>query len=438
MTESENSENNDMPNFFMFPNFLEVQDVPVQSDSSGLDDSEFHNFVGKFVILPEDEEANLLETSLDLSHRLEDPHFRSKVSYAADGTRIIQHESKENTSSYSKEQQTDVDSESRNSSKEQDSDNTVAGQTSGMSPSQGNITKQEKSGDFDVYKQDLQVSYADDGTKIIQHAPTALPPNKYNVTTPVPGPKPTQSIHYGIKYPKPNTTLTKYYRKDGTRITQFNTGIKSDNGTMDASWAFIPDEYVPGFSDDDEQPNAAGYKYRNRAGEKEKGNLIKEQIDEAVNENNPTYQFKSEGDIVNELNKPSHNKTDTNQLGSGNQNLLKSSSIKDTAKKYQPERVLYEVRPLKPHHYIGHRAESEQKRGFNTRHHKEMLTVSVVNQNKKIRRKHKIKKVKLLKSRKKSTAGLEMMPLPVVENRTEVIGEEGFMIIVNPNCLISE
>ena len=409
----------------MFPNFLEVQDVPVQSDSSGLDDREFHNFVGKFVLLPEDEEANLLESSLDLSHRLEDPHFRSKVSYAADGTKVIEHEPGENITTSNESQRA-----------EQGSDDVSAGQKSGTSPSQMNISKQDGSGDFDAYKQGLQVSYAADGTKIIQHAPTALPPNKYNVTTPVPGPKPTLSIHHGIRYPKPNTTQTKYYRKDGTRITQFNTGIKESNGTMEGSWEFIPNEFVPGFSDSDGQPNAAGYKYRNRQGEKEKGNLIKEQINEAGKENNPTFHYKSEGDMVSSLEKSAQNGTNTKQVGNGNQNLVKQSVAKEAAESYRSNRVLYEVRPLKPHHYLDHQAEIGQKRGPNRKHQKETFAVSVGNRRKRLRKKHRLKKLKLMKSRKKSITGLEMMPLPDMENKTKVIGES-FNDIMSENALNS-
>ena len=411
----------------MFPNFLEVQDVPVQSDSSGIDDSEFHNFVGKFVILPEDEEANLLETSLDLSHHLEDPHSRAKVTYTVDGTKVVQHEPGENITS-SNESQKALDNQAGSPSKGQDSGDAVVGQKSGRSQSNSKQTEQQTeqtaSGHFDVNKQSLQVSYAADGTKIIQHAPTVLPPGKYKVTKPVPGPEPPHSIHYGIRYPKPNTTQRKYYRKDGTVITQFNTGIKDDNGTMDASWDFIENEYVPGFSDDgDAQPNAAGYKYRNRAGEKEKGKLIKEQINEAISENNPTYQFKSEEDVANDLNKPSRNKTDSSSVSGKNGNLLKSSPVKESAKSYQADAVFYDVRPLRPHRYMEHTAENGRKRGTSRKYHKEALAVSTGSQSVKMRKKHKIRKMKVFSLLRNSTASLEMMPPPDIEYKTEVKGK---------------
>ena len=419
---SDNS--SEFPNFFMFPNFLEVQDVPVQSDGSGIDDSEFHNFVGKFVILPEDEEADLLETSLDLSHHLEDPHSRAKVSYTVDGTKVIQHEPGENITS-SNESQKALDNQASSSSQGHDSGDTVVGQKSGMSQSNSKQADPTASGDFDVNKQSLQVSYAADGTKIIQHAPTALPPSKYKVTKPVPGPKPPPSIHYGIRYPKPNTTQTKYYRKDGTVITQFNTGIKDDNGTKEAGWDFIENEHVPGFSDDvDAQPNAAGYKYRNRAGEKEKGKLIKEQINEAINENNPTYQFKSEEDVANNLNKPSRNKTDSSPMRGKNGHLLKSSPAEESAKSYQADAVLYDARPLKPHRYMKHTAENGRKRGTSRKYHKEALAISAGSQRMKMRRKDKIRKMKLLSSLGNSTVELEMMPPPDIANKTEVKGKK--------------
>lgn len=329
-------------------------DLPVQSDGSGLEDSEFHNFLGKFVILPEDEEANILESSFDVQHHVEDPHYRSKVSYAPDGTKVIEHE--RNATSPGNSEETSVDKASSEG---------AASNASAPGPS-----GQGGSG-FDVNEQGLQISYAADGTKIIQHAPTPVPLNKYNVTTPLPGPKPTLSIHYGIRYPKPNTTQQKYYLKDGTRITQFNTGIKMDNGTIKPKWQFLPDEYVPGFSDDGGPPNAAGYKYRNREGEKEKGKLIKQQIKEASKENNPTYQFTAEQDMASSLNKQGGNgsepltpestkRYDSSEFTHPLQTAVANNSAKahnnityaSNAVEFSPKvvhTVLYDVKPLTPH-----------------------------------------------------------------------------------------
>eukprot|EP00795_Rhopilema_esculentum_P013023 gene13023-3793_t len=154
---------------YMFPDFLDFQNAPIQSDSSGLDESEFHNFQGKFLIIPEDEEANILENTFDAKHRIEDPHLRSQVTYTADGTKVVQYEPNEK------------------SAKTNGSEANNANDSSG----DGNSFAPKTVENSDPLKQGLQVSFAPDGTKIIQHAPTALPPNKYNMTTPVPGPKPT-------------------------------------------------------------------------------------------------------------------------------------------------------------------------------------------------------------------------------------------------------
>ena len=420
----------------MFPDFLDLQDVPVQSDGSGLEDSEFHNFLGKFVILPEDEEANILESSFDVQHHVEDPHYRSKVSYAADGTKVIEHEPNATAPGVS---------EGPNSNEETNSEES-ASDISAPGPSNG----------FDVHEQGLQVSYAADGTKIIQHAPTPVPPNKYNVTTPIPGPKPTLSIHYGIRYPKPNTTQQKYYLKDGTRITQFNTGIKTDNGTMKPKWQFLPDEYVPGFSDDDGPPNAAGYKYRNRAGEKEKGKLIKQQIKEASKEHNPTYQFTAEKDMANSLTKQGNNGSDTGTPGStkrydpskfthslqtavANNPATTNNNITYASKtvEFSPKvvhTVLYDVKPLIPHRQkdyetrqkgseTGSRRATKGHSKTKKKYHefaKPFTDKSKLGKKKKKKSTHK-KKNEFTKTALKSS--LSMMPQPAVQDNSSVTGK---------------
>ena len=424
----------------MFPDFLDLQDVPVQSDSSGLEDSEFHNFLGKFVILPEDEEANILENSFDIQHHVEDPHYRSKVSFAPDGTKVIEHEP--NATSPGNSQRV-------NSNQERNSEGTTSDASAPNPPSQAG------SG-FDVNEHGLQVSYAADGTKIIQHAPTPVPPNKYNVTTPVPPPKPTLSIHYGIRYPEPNTTQQRYFLKDGTIITQFNTGIKTDNGTMKPKWQFLPDEYVPGFSDDDGPPNAAGYKYRNRAGEKEKGRLIKQQMKEASKEQNPTYQFTAEQDMVNSLNKQGGNGSDAGAPGSTKRydpsKLIKPLPIavaKNPATAYNNityasktvefspkvvHTVLYDVKPLTPHRqkdYGAGQKESETgtRRDANghskdkKKYHefaKSFTGKSKLGKKKKKKSSNK-KKIKFTKTALKSS--LNMMPQPAVQENIVVTGK---------------
>ena len=430
----------------MFPDFLDFQNAPIQSDSSGFDDSEFHNFQGKFLVIPEDEEANILENTFDAKHRVEDPHLRSQVTYTADGTKVVQYEPNEK------------------SPKKNGSEATNPNDSSG----DGNSFAPETVNNSDPLKQGLQVSFAPDGTKIIQHAPTALPPNKYNMTTPVPGPKPTISIHSGIKYPKPNTTKSLYYIQDGTRITQFNTGIKDNNGTMKPKWAFIPDEYVPGFSDDDNQPNAAGYKYRNRAGEQEKVKLIKEQMNEANKENNPTYQFKTEEDLVNSLAKPSNNGSSprtvqgertlsqsftnngpsTTQDGADVASILPSDTVANKSTSFhkirkqgalktsktkhfigKPAKVvhtfLYDVRPLKPNHYKPventRQIETGSKRG-EQRYSKKTHGI-LKGRSTKSKLKRKKKKHRQFGKKNKAASRLSIMPVPDARNETKKEGK---------------
>ena len=186
----------DLKTFFTFADFSDPEDY--NKEFTDNDPAvEYHKVVGKFVILPEEDTNIFNDDTEDLEHRIEDPHFRSKVSYASDGTKIIQHDSGEK--------------------------------------------------------------------------PTP-PPTPAPETPPPPAPIP-------FRKPKANTTTTKWM-KDGTRIIQFNTGIEEKEGTNQPSWKFIKDEYVEGYSDDndtiDTGANAAGYKFRERPGEKTKIDLKNE------------------------------------------------------------------------------------------------------------------------------------------------------------------
>lgn len=366
----------------------------------------------------------MLENSLDPGHRLEDPHSRSQVSFSAEGTNVVQHEPYENATSSETQPKGTAGQKSGGSLTGQKSDLSFSEQELGGNSADGSGQASKK--ELGMYNQGVQVYHAADGTRILQHAPTALPPNKYNVTSPVPGLKPTQNIHAGIQYPKANSTKVHYREKDGTRITQFNTGIKENSGTMNSSWEFIPNEYVPGFSDDDGQPNAAGYKYRNRPGEKEKGNLIKEQVGEAVKENNPSYQYDSEEKLADSFGK-SGNKTNPNDFGKTSRHLYKTSTVKEAAKSHHSGAVLYDVRPLKPHHFQDHGAAptaAGQKRGSNRRKHHENFDSTGLKQRRVKQKRNKRKKARLLESRKKSPASLDMMPLPDLKNTSEATGNQ--------------
>ena len=412
----------------MFPNFLQFQDVPVQSDSSGLQDNEFHNFLGKFVILPEDEEANMLENSFDLSHRLEDPHSRTKVTYSDDSTSANVHKSHESTSKSAQFQRTGVNNSS-SGLKDQHlgSDGSTASLGNMSAGASSNGSTRQKSSD----NSDVKVWHAADGTKIIQGMPPTLPPTlpptKEEATATVPIEKPTEKSADDVEDSGPKPTI-KTVLMDGTIITQQNTGITEGNGTIEPSWKFIPDEYVPWFSDDSGQKNMAGYKFRNRPGEKEKQKLIKEQLVNAVKENNPSYKFKSEEKMLKDLEESHQNGTKPNQVGNEDESRLKASVAMETTNSHRDDTILYDVRPLKPRHFKAAQVETGQKRGTKHRNHKETFTVPVENRKTKKVKKHKRKKGKFLLSVKKSSTNLEMMPLPDFGNTTEIKGMKTFIV----------
>ncbi len=325
---------------------MSLEDAPVQSDGSGLDDEKLHKFIGKFYIMPEDDNT-IFENPFEMEHQVEGNHHRSQVSYVPGDS------------------STDIIDEPE----EEESSGQAEVRSSGQ---QGPI-----------------VTTAADGTKIIQHAITNPPPSK---PTPKPEIKPEGTIVSGIRYPKPNTTK-KVYTRNGTRITQFNTGMKFDNGTKDPSWKFIPDEYVPGFSDNDGQPNAAGYKYRDRDGEEQKGDLIKQQLKEAVKENNPNYKLHKDDEkgMVDELESihSESNSSDSRSFAVENQAANSTSSHTDSdnpAKTYpntlnaaktkvksadEPtyqnkaaNSLFYHVKPIVSHSQTRHLKHKEQKFSF--------------------------------------------------------------------------
>ena len=77
----------------------------------------------------------------------------------------------------------------------------------------------------------------------------------------------------------------------------------TDKETIRLNGQFLPDKHGHGFSDDDGQPNAAGYEHRNRAGKIENGKIRKQQNDEASKEHNSVHQFASEQNMKSSLNK---------------------------------------------------------------------------------------------------------------------------------------
>ena len=91
-------------------------------------------------------------------------------------------------------------------------------------------------------------------------------------------------------------TLNNYYLSPDAVDVQDPPEQSDHNGSED--------------SNDDGQPNAAGYEDRNRAGKTETGKIRKQQNDEATKEHNSVHQFASEQNMKSSLNKPDGKESD--------------------------------------------------------------------------------------------------------------------------------
>ena len=112
-----------------------------------------------------------------------------------------------------------------------------------------------------------------------------------------------------IAYLRPPPEQSDHNGSEDSQLHNFSSK-SADKETIKPSGQFLPDKHVPGFGDDDRQPNTAGYEHRNRAGKIENGKISKQQNDEALTEHNPAPQFVSEQTMTSSLNKPDSKESD--------------------------------------------------------------------------------------------------------------------------------
>ena len=216
-------------NYFDFPDLLQHEGSDTAgADNTDLGDGKFHDVKAEFLVLPE-ESTNMFEPPpFEGGHKIEGSH--------RNGAKI-------SASTLDDEERTFFKMD-KGSDKDDGSTADEDGSGSGASESSG----------------------SGDKTNVVQYDPFATP--KAAAVAP---PKPQPEAGSPLIEPKPHSTSVKFML-NGTKITQFNTGIKDNKGTKTAGWKYIPGDTMPGFQDTKEK-NAAGYKHLSRPGEETEQNV---------------------------------------------------------------------------------------------------------------------------------------------------------------------